>query len=134
AFGIIRDEFPRERVATGIAMISSILGIGAGLGIVMAGPIIDHLSYHWIFWFPLAAVLVAAAAAVAVIPESPVRAPGRINWLGAVLLAAWLVCLLVGVSEGSSWGWRSGRVVALFVAAAVLVVLWVRAESRSAGP
>jgi EmrB/QacA subfamily drug resistance transporter len=134
AFGIIRDEFPRERVATGIAMISSILGIGAGLGIVMAGPIIDHLSYHWIFWFPLAAILVAAAAAIAVIPESPVRAPGRVNWLGALLLAAWLVCLLVGVSEGSSWGWRSGRVLSLFLASAVLLVLWVLAESRSAGP
>ena len=32
AFGIIRDEFPRERVAGGIALISAILGIGGGLG------------------------------------------------------------------------------------------------------
>jgi MFS family permease len=46
AFGIIRDEFPRDRVATGIALMSAILGIGGGLGIVLAGPIIDHLSYH----------------------------------------------------------------------------------------
>src|SRR5215510_13331252 len=34
AFGIVRDEFPREKVAFAIAMISAILGIGAGLGIV----------------------------------------------------------------------------------------------------
>ena len=40
AFGIIRDEFPRERVAGGIALISGLLGIGGGLGIVLAGPIL----------------------------------------------------------------------------------------------
>ena len=38
AFGIVRDEFPRERVAGAIALISGILGIGGGLGIVLAGP------------------------------------------------------------------------------------------------
>ena len=45
AFGIIRDEFPRERVAHGIALISAIPGVGAGLGIVLVGPIVDALSY-----------------------------------------------------------------------------------------
>ena len=44
AFGIIRDEFPRERVAGGIGLISAILGIGAGAGIVLAGVIVDNLS------------------------------------------------------------------------------------------
>src|SRR3954452_16353529 len=97
AFGIIRDEFPRERVRTGIAMISAILGIGGGLGIVLTGPITEALSYHWLFWFPLIAILVSLVATWLVIPESPVRTPGRVNWLGAVLLSGWLVALLVAV-------------------------------------
>ena len=54
AYGIIRDEFPRERVAGGIALISGLLGIGGGLGIVLAGPILDNLGYHWLFWIPCA--------------------------------------------------------------------------------
>ena len=52
AFGIVRDEFPRERVAGGIALISGLLGVGGGLGIILAGPILAHLDYHWLFWIP----------------------------------------------------------------------------------
>src|SRR2546422_759026 len=73
AFGIIRDEFPRERVAGAIALVSGILGIGGGLGIVLAGPILQHLSYHWLFWIPLAVTAMAAAAAFVFIPESRIR-------------------------------------------------------------
>jgi EmrB/QacA subfamily drug resistance transporter len=134
AFGIIRDEFPRARVATGIALISAILGIGGGLGIVLAGPIVDALSYHWLFWFPLVLVVIATVGTVLFVPESPVKVPGRVNVSGALLLAAWLVCLLVAISEGSAWGWTDPRTVGLFVAALVLLVAWVRNEQRAAEP
>jgi EmrB/QacA subfamily drug resistance transporter len=131
AFAIIRDEFPRERVATGIALISALLGFGGGLGIVLAGPITDHLSYHWLFWLPLVAVLVSGVAALVVIPESPIRAPGRIDWRGGLLLAAWLVALLVAVSEAPSWGWGSARVLGLFAVSAAMLAIWVLVEQRT---
>ena len=67
-------------------------------------------------------------------PESPVKVPGRVNVTGALLLAAWLVCLLVAISEGSTWGWSDPRTVGLFVAALVLLVAWVRNEEHSAEP
>src|SRR5206468_5933885 len=73
AFGIIRDEFPRNRVPHGIALISAIMGIGGGLGIVLAGPIVEHMSYHWLFWFPLVAVVAATVGTIVFVPESPVR-------------------------------------------------------------
>src|SRR2546423_12922166 len=46
AFGIIRDEFPRERVAGAIALVSGILGIGGGVGIRPAGPSLQHPPHH----------------------------------------------------------------------------------------
>jgi EmrB/QacA subfamily drug resistance transporter len=134
AFGIIRDEFPRERVAGGIALISGLLGIGAGLGIVLSGPILAHLDYHWLFWIPFAVLAATALATMIVIPESPVRAPGNVHWLGAVLLSSWLVCLLLAISEAPTWGWVSARTVGLLVAAIVLALAWVRVEARSRTP
>lgn len=134
AFGIIRDEFPRERIPHGIALISAIMGIGGGLGIVLAGPIVQNLSYHWLFWVPLFGIGLATAGIVVSVPESPIRTPGRIDPLGGVLLAGWLVALLVAVSEGPGWGWGSARTLGLFAAAVAIALLWVRAESRSTAP
>jgi EmrB/QacA subfamily drug resistance transporter len=134
AFGIIRDEFPRERIPHGIALISAILGIGGGLGIVLAGPIIDAFNIHWLFWFPLILIVIATIAAVIFVPESPIKTPGKINWAGAALLSAWLVALLVGISEGSSWGWTDPRTLGLFAAAVVLLGAWVANEQRAAEP
>jgi MFS family permease len=134
AFGIIRDEFPPHRVAAGIGIISSILGIGSGAGIVLAGPIIVHLSYHWLFWIPLVMIVVATIATFVYIPESPIRADGRINWLGAVLLAGWLTAGLLALSKAPVWGWTSGTVVLLFAVTVMLIGLWIWAEMRADHP
>jgi EmrB/QacA subfamily drug resistance transporter len=134
AFGIIRDEFPRERVAAAIGGISTLLGVGSGFGIVLAGPIVNTLNYHWLFWIPLGMTALATVATFLFVPESPVKTPGTVNLPAAVLLSGWLVSLLLGVSEGSEWGWTSGRIVGLFAAAALLFAAWVAVELRSRVP
>jgi predicted MFS family arabinose efflux permease len=68
------------------------------------------------------------------VPESPVKVPGKVNWLGAFLLSAWLVCLLLAISEGARLGWGDPPIVALFVAAAVLLWAWIRNEERAPEP
>ena len=132
--GIVRDEFPKTRVATGIGLISATFAVGGGFGIVAAGPIVQHLDYHYLFWIPLVAVVLALVATWLFVPESPVRSPGRVNWLGASLLSGWLVAILLGFSEAPTWGWLSPRVIGLFAVGLVLLAAWVRAESRSAEP
>ncbi len=134
AFGIIRDEFPADRVAGAVGIIAALTAVGAGLGIVLAGPIVDLLDYHWLFWLPLILTLGAAVSAVLFVPESPVRTPGRISWLPAVLLSGWLVALLVALSEAPDWGWRSGRVLGLIAAAVVLAGAWLFAELHATTP
>ena len=44
AFAIIREEFPAHRIASGIGMISSLIGAASGFGIVIAGVVIEAAS------------------------------------------------------------------------------------------
>jgi EmrB/QacA subfamily drug resistance transporter len=134
AFGVIRDEFPKERVATGIGLISATFGIGGGAGLVLSGVIVDQLSYAWIFWFGLIVTVIALVATQLFVPESPVKSPARIDWGGTVMLSAGLVCLLLAVSEGPAWGWGSARIVGLFAAAAVILALFAVLERRVREP
>jgi MFS family permease len=130
SFGIIRDEFPREKVNSGLSIVASLAAAGFGIGIVVAGPIVDLLGYHWLFWLPMIATGLAALAALTLVPESPVCTPGRIPVLPALLLSAWLVALLLGLSQGNTWGWGSDRVLGLFAAAAILACIWIVTETR----
>ncbi|MFE3060461.1 MFS transporter [Nocardia sp. NPDC059239] len=134
AFGIIRDEFPREKVPGAVGIIAALTAVGAGLGIVFAGPIVDVLSYHWLFWIPLVMIIIGAVAAFFLIPESENRNEGKVNWGTALLLSGWLVTLLLAVSEAPGWGWGSSKVLGLLVAALIIVVTWVIAEARSSNP
>jgi MFS family permease len=134
SFGILRDEFRPEQVAGRIGFLSAMIGVGSGAGLVIAGPVTEHLNYHWLFWIPLVLAAAATAATALFIPESPVRTPGRINILAAITLSGWLVLLLLGITQGPSWGWGSPATLTLFVTAALLFVLWVQIERGSQVP
>ncbi|GIE91421.1 MFS transporter [Actinoplanes regularis] len=134
SIGMVRDELPRERVGVIVGLLSAIFGIGAGVGIVGAGPIVDHLSWHWLFWLPLGLVVIALLGAIFGMQESPVRTPGRLDVVGSVVLSGGLVALLLAISKGQSWGWGSGSTIGLLVAGVVLLVSFVFVELRVAEP
>jgi len=134
SFGIIRDEFPAKKVPSAVGAVASLAAVGAGLGLVLAGPIVSAFNYHWLFWFPMIITAAAALATVVFVPESPVRTPGKISILPAVLLSSWLVALLLALSQGAKWGWTSTAVLGLLGAAVVLAAAWVWVENRSASP
>ncbi|MGY2081488.1 MFS transporter [Modestobacter sp. SYSU DS0657] len=134
SFGIIRDELPAPRVPGAIGTISAMLAVGAGAGLVLAGPIVDALDHTWLFWLPMIALVCAALAAQMVVPESRERTRGSINWGAALLLSGWLVALLLPVSRAPAWGWSSPRVLGLLALAAVLAVAWGVVEYRAAQP
>ncbi|MDX2939767.1 MFS transporter [Streptomyces ipomoeae] len=133
-FGIIRDEFPQRRRAGAVGLISATAGIGGGLGLLMGGLLVDHASYRWIFWMGTIMAVVAAVAAQFMLPESPVRTPGRIDVTGTVLLGAGIIAPLIAISQAASWGWTSGRTLGLIAAGLAVLTVFVLVERRTPEP
>jgi MFS family permease len=121
-------------VAGAIGLSAAMIAVGSGLGITIAGVIVAHLNFHWLFIIPLFLIIPAAVATHVLVPESPVRTSGGVSVRGALLLSGWLVALLLGISQGSSWGWLSARTLGLFAVSAAVGYLWVRVESRAKAP
>ncbi|MCD7445561.1 MFS transporter [Streptomyces lincolnensis] len=131
---IMRDELPAERLAGSTALMSASLGVGGALGLPTAALIADHFDWHVLFWASAAMGLIALALVVAFVPESRVRTGGRFDGIGALGMAAGLVCLLLAVSKGGDWGWGSGTTLGLFTAALVVLPAWGVFELRTTQP
>jgi EmrB/QacA subfamily drug resistance transporter len=134
AFSIIRDELPNERVPGALGLVSSLLGIGGGAGVVFAGIVTEHLSYHWLFWFPLAMIVFTAYLTWRFIPESPVKTPADINYRAAMLMTLGISGVLLAITQTSTWGWGSPKTLGLLALGVVLIATWVREELRSREP
>ena len=128
AYGIIRDEFPREKVGVAIGLISAVFGIGGGFGIVLSGVLIDQLNWRWIFIVGAINIALAAVLVHRFVPESPIKTPSRVDFLGATLLSIGLTAMLVGLTEGEEWGWTSGRILLLAALAVIFLLAWGLAE------
>ncbi|MEV4316116.1 MFS transporter [Actinocrispum sp. NPDC049592] len=131
---ILRDELPPERVASAIALISATLGVGASVGLPVSALVAQNFDWHIMFWFAAVIGAVALVLVLVVVPESPVRSPGRFDVVGAIGLTVGLVSLLLALTKGASWGWTSGRVITLLAVAVVVLVSWVWFETRVAEP
>jgi predicted MFS family arabinose efflux permease len=114
--------------------MSSTVGIGAALGLPLAALVVQYYDWHTMFWLTSALGVLGVSAVWWAVKESPVREPGRFDVLGALGLAAGLVCLLLGVSQGGQWGWGSARILGLFAATVVILALWWWQQLRTAKP
>ncbi len=134
AFGIIRDELPRERVGMGLGILSATFGIGGAAGLILSGIILENLHWSWLFWIGALPVAIALVLVWRLIPESPVRTPARLDWWGALTLSFGLAALLVALSEGEHWGWLSVATIGTFAASLAAFVSWVAVELRVKDP
>jgi len=134
SFAIIKDEFPNEKVGSAVGIVSAVFAIGGGLGLVLSGVIVDHLSWRWLFIVGAAGVGASVVMISKFVPESPIKTPTRLDVPGAVLLSLLLGSLLLALTEGEAWGWTSAGIVGLFVTSAVAFAVWIRVELRVPEP
>jgi EmrB/QacA subfamily drug resistance transporter len=134
SFGIIRDEFPPEKIGLGVGTVSSVFGVGGGVGLVLSGVIIEHLTWHWLFLIGAVPVLASTVLLALYVPESPVTHRVRPDYVGGLTLSLALGTLLVAISEGSNWGWTSAGVLGLLAASVASFALWAWIENRVPEP
>ncbi|WP_247647091.1 MFS transporter [Arthrobacter sp. E3] len=131
---IMRDELPREKVVSAVALMSATLGIGSALGLPLSGIIYESLGWQAIFWISAVIGVLLIIAVLAVVPESAVRTKGKFDAVGAVLLTAALTALLLAISKGGEWGWSSEPVILLFIGTVVFLAVWFPYELRVSQP
>ena len=134
AYAIVRDELDPAHVGRGIALIASLLGVGGGLGVIIAGVLVEHLSYTSMFWVQLPAFAAVAWGVHRVVPHTTVAVPTRIDWTGAVLVSSGLVMLLLTITQAGRWGYGSTATWLGLATAAALLATWAWAALRHADP
>ncbi|WP_018545388.1 MFS transporter [Streptomyces sp. LaPpAH-108] len=132
--GLMRDMLPRERLGSAMALMSSSIGVGGGLALPAAALVAQHTDWHVLFYGAAGLGVLAIVLTLLVVPESPARAEGSFDLLGALGLSVGLVLLLLPVTKGSDWGWSSGTTLGLFGTALAVLLLWGVYELRVAAP
>jgi EmrB/QacA subfamily drug resistance transporter len=109
--------------------------IGGTAAWLIGGPITSGLGWEWIFFINVPVAVAVAALSPSLLSESrAVAGKRRFDVAGAVTITAALVALVYAVVEAPEAGWASGQTLGLFALAAVLTVVFVGIESRSAAP
>lgn len=135
AMAIARQELPRAKVPSMIALLSVSSAAGLGAGYPASGLIAGAWGIQGAYWFGAVVSALALLCVGLVVPSAREQsAPARLDWLGAVLLAPALVALLVAVSEGAQWGWGSLSIVGLMVVGAVFFAAWIGQQQRARDP
>jgi len=118
-----------------IALLSVSAAAGVGAGYPISGLIAQTWGLAGAFWFGAIVCGFALVCVAVVVPPSAGRSPSRrLDWTGAVMLAAALVAVLVGVAQGSDWGWGSPVIVGLLIAGVLLFAVWAWHQLRTPAP
>ena len=70
---IMRDELPREKLGSAVALMSGTLGIGAAIGLPLSGFVYSHFGWHAVFWFSTGLAALSFLGVICFVPESKVK-------------------------------------------------------------
>jgi len=124
---------PKER-ARAFAVYGGIAGGGAAIGLILGGMLTEFASWRWTLLINVPIAVVAAVAAFRYVSESRASANHGYDLPGAATVTSGLLALVYGFTKAGTDGWTSSVTLALFGAAAVLLVAFVLIEQRVAHP
>jgi EmrB/QacA subfamily drug resistance transporter len=116
-------------------LFGGVFGVSTVIGPLLGGFFVDSLSWRWIFYVNLPLGLLALVVIGIAFPAHTKHVHHRIDYLGAVVLAAGLSAIVLFTSlGGTSYAWGSSFIIALIIVSAVMLVLFPFVEARAAEP
>ena len=123
----------RERVAA-VGIWAGVAGISVAVGPVTGGWLLEHFSWHSVFWVNIPMAVIALLAVLRFVPESRDPHVGGLDVLGIVLSVSAITALVWAIIEGPQRGWASPLELLAFVGGVALLVGFVSWERRSPSP
>jgi len=119
---LIAAAFPAPKArASAIGVYGATLAGATAVGPLVGGALVDGPGWRWIFLINLPIGIAALVVGWLRLSESQLPVVREADWPGTALLTVGLLALLLALIRGNTDGWASGRILALFVAAALLL-------------
>jgi len=133
SLAIISSSFSEDERGRAIGTWSGFSAITAGIGPVIGGWLIEHVSWRAVFFINLPIALLVILISLRHVTENSDKENTRVDWLGAILAAAGLGALVYGLLE-SSLGFADRSVILVLIAAGVLLIVFLLIEARISHP
>jgi EmrB/QacA subfamily drug resistance transporter len=121
---IIIGTFPADRRGTALGIWGAVAGLATVAGPTLGGVLVTYASWRWIFIVNVPIGAIVLAMTFAVIPDTRMERQHKLDLLGVAIATAGLFCLTFALIEGQRYSWN-GAIIAMFVAAAVLTVVFL---------
>jgi len=132
---IITVTFPPEERGKAIGTWAGVSALALAIGPVVGGALAEYVSWRAIFFLNLPVAIGAVVVTLFATQESRDETREHsIDWAGIAALSIGLSALVLALVEGNSWGWDSGRIIALFAVAAVGLISFFVIEPRVREP
>jgi EmrB/QacA subfamily drug resistance transporter len=134
SLALIAQEFPANERGTAFGIWGATTGFAVAVGPLIGGVLTDAFGWEWIFLVNVPVGLITLAITLMTVRDSERDPTARIDWAGLVTFSAGLFCLVYALIRGNDDGWGSGKIVALLLAAAALLVAFAVVELRRDQP
>ena len=136
ALSIIMTTFQDHKERTqALGVWSAIAAGGAAFGLLLGGILTSAISWRWNFFINVPVGAATVVMAYRYVPESVADlGHRRFDAAGAGTITGGLLVLVFGIVKAQSWGWGSGKTLAVLAAGVILLIGFYLIESRSAAP